>query len=80
MYKRIQGGTTMKEIFKGRWVELSNKAKDTFKLTDEEITKVEGNVEELSGLIQRKYGYNKERAEKEIQNFLNKHKKPGNKL
>jgi len=39
-------------------------------LTEDEITRLNGTREELGGLIQQKYGYQKDRIEKEIDKFL----------
>jgi len=59
-----------KDILKGHWRELKGKIKQHWgKLTDDEITRVEGKADELSGLLQKKYGLSKERAEKDIESF-----------
>jgi uncharacterized protein YjbJ (UPF0337 family) len=36
------------------------------KLTDDDLTRVDGNRDKLVGLLQERYGYAKERAEQEI--------------
>ncbi len=60
-----------KEIFKGHWHEAKGKMKQQWgDLTDDEITKVNGSYEELQGLLEQKYGYQKERSEKEIDSFM----------
>ena len=38
----------------------------------DEITKINGSYEELQGTLQKKYGYLKDEAEKEIQEFLDR--------
>jgi len=54
-----------KDIFKGKWKELKGKVKQQWgKLTDDDIAKVEGNYEELEGLLQKSYGYQKDQAKK----------------
>ena len=62
-----------KDIIKGKWHEIKGKVKQQWgKLTDDEITKMDGSYEELEGILQKKYGYHKDQAEKEIQRFLDK--------
>lgn len=62
-----------KEIIKGKWKELKGHVKQQWaELTDDDILKIEGNADELSGLLQKKYGYAKDRAEKEIDAFVEK--------
>lgn len=62
-----------KDILKGKWKELKGKVKQKWSnLTDDDLTKIEGKTEELSGILQKKYGYNKERAEHEIDEFIKK--------
>ena len=62
-----------KDIFKGHWHEIKGKLKEQWgKLTDDEIVKIEGSYEELEGILQKKYGYQKDQAKKEIQTFFDK--------
>ncbi len=59
------------DILKGKWKEIKGKVKKQWgKFTDDEITKMQGSYEELLGNIQKKYGYQKERAKKELDLFL----------
>lgn len=56
---------------KGRWNELKGKVKERWgRLTDDELTQISGKKEQLLGKIQVKYGIAKERAEKELNRFL----------
>lgn len=60
-----------KDILSGNWHQLKGKARKVWgKLTDDEVEKVGGRVEELSGLLQKRYGYGKDQAEQEIDKFL----------
>lgn len=62
-----------KDIIQGHWNELKGKVKQQWAdLTDDEITRMTGTREELSGILQKKYGYQKDRVEKEIDTFLKK--------
>ena len=42
------------------------------KLTDDELTQAQGNAEKLAGFVQERYGYAKERAREEVDQFLAK--------
>jgi uncharacterized protein YjbJ (UPF0337 family) len=62
-----------KAILKGKWTELEGKVKTQWgKLTDNDITTINGNYDQLEGKLQQLYGYKKEQANKEIASFLTK--------
>jgi uncharacterized protein YjbJ (UPF0337 family) len=55
-------------IFVGKWKQIRGQAKVWWgKLTDDDLEKVGGNYDKLTGLLQEKYGYTREQAEKEIE-------------
>lgn len=59
------------DVLKGQWKQLSGEAKKQWgKLTDDDWTAIEGDTEKLMGKIQERYGYEKARAEREIDLFL----------
>ena len=59
-----------KDVFKGKWHEFKGSVRKQWgKLTDDDVERVNGSTEELAGVIQQKYGYAKERAEKEIEQW-----------
>jgi uncharacterized protein YjbJ (UPF0337 family) len=61
-----------KDIFAGKWKELKGKTRQRWaELSDDDVENVKGQFEELSGLLQQRYGYKKERAEKDIDDFMN---------
>lgn len=66
------GGTTMNlEQIKGQWKQVKGAAKAQWgRLTDDELTQVEGNAERLVGLVQERYGYAKDQAQKEVDSFF----------
>lgn len=54
----------------GNWKQLKGKAKQQWgKLTDDELTVVEGNRDELIGKIQKHYGISKEEAELQVDSW-----------
>ena len=54
----------------GDWKEFSGKVQERWgKLTDDEMTAIAGRRDQLIGYLQQRYGYAKECAEKEIDDF-----------
>ncbi len=59
-------------MLKGKWNELKGNVKEQWgKLTDDDLTRAEGNYNQLVGAIQQRYGYEKERAEREVNEWMN---------
>jgi uncharacterized protein YjbJ (UPF0337 family) len=55
---------------KGDWKQISGKARETWgKITDDELTKIAGQREQLVGMIQTRYGVAKEEAESQVRKF-----------
>lgn len=55
---------------KGKWNQFKGDAKQKWgKLTDDDLTEVEGSRDKLIGKIQEKYGKTKEEAEQEVDNW-----------
>ena len=60
-----------KDQIQGHWNEAKGKIKQTWgNLTDNDVTKLTGKRDEIEGLLQQKYGYEKEKAKKEVDNFI----------
>jgi uncharacterized protein YjbJ (UPF0337 family) len=54
----------------GQWKQASGKIKEKWgKLTDDDITKINGKRDQLAGKIQERYGIAKDAAEKQIDEF-----------
>ena len=63
-----------KDIIQGNWKEIKGKLKQQWgDLTDDDISRMNGTRQELQGMLQKKYGYQQDRVEKEIDNFLKQH-------
>lgn len=59
------------DVLKGNWKIAKGKLKEAWgDLTDDEISKVEGNYDTLVGTIQKKYGYSREKTEESVNDFL----------
>jgi uncharacterized protein YjbJ (UPF0337 family) len=60
-----------RDIFEGKWKEMRGQVKEWWgDLTDDELDKTEGKADQLIGLVQKKYGYSRERAEQEFDRRL----------
>lgn len=56
-----------KDLFEGKWHEFKGKVKEKWgKLTDAELTEIDGKRENLVGKLQARYGLAKDKAEKEL--------------
>jgi uncharacterized protein YjbJ (UPF0337 family) len=54
----------------GNWKQFKGKFKEKWgKLTDDDLTIIEGKKDQLVGKLQERYGYVKERAQKEADDF-----------
>jgi len=59
--------TMTKLNFKGSWNELKGKLKQKYaQLTDDDLAQVNGNREQLEGILQKRYGYAKDQAKQEL--------------
>jgi uncharacterized protein YjbJ (UPF0337 family) len=57
----------------GDWKQFKGKVKEKWgKLTDDELTTIAGKRDQLAGLLQERYGYAKDQAEKELNEFSDK--------
>jgi uncharacterized protein YjbJ (UPF0337 family) len=58
------------DLVKGNWKQFTGKVKQKWgKLTDNELTLIAGKRDELIGKLQEHYGYAKDKAEKELDEF-----------
>ncbi|MBT2767570.1 CsbD family protein [Stenotrophomonas sp. ISL-67] len=59
-----------KDIISGKWTQLKGKAQAKWgDLTDDDFKVAEGNAEYLSGRLQERYGWERDRANKEVEAF-----------
>ena len=65
-----------KDIIAGKWTQMKGKVKEKWgDLTDDDIDVAEGNAQYLAGKLQEKYGWAKDRAEKEVKDFSDRWEK-----
>jgi uncharacterized protein YjbJ (UPF0337 family) len=61
-----------KEILRGKWNQVKGEVRNRWgKLTDDDVAQIQGDVEKMIGKIQERYGYSRQQAEKELDQFLN---------
>jgi uncharacterized protein YjbJ (UPF0337 family) len=59
------------DIFKGKWNQMKGKVKQQWgKFTDDDLDRIDGKRDEIVGLMQERYGYDRARAESELDNFV----------
>ena len=59
----------------GKWKQLSGELKAKWgKITEDDLTIVNGKSELIIGKLQERYGYSKEVAKKEFEDFISKSK------
>ena len=64
------------DILKGKWKQIQGEAKKWWgDLTDDELTKVDGERDKVVGLVQERYGYSKEHAETEVDRRLTEYER-----
>ena len=58
------------DIFQGKWKQIRGEARELWgDLTDDELEQINGSMDKLVGKLQEKYGYTREKAQKEADSF-----------
>ncbi|HLU02676.1 MAG TPA: CsbD family protein [Advenella sp.] len=66
-----------KDIAQGRWTQLKGVIQQTWgNLTDDDIAQINGDAQKLCGLLQETYGKSREDAQREVDDFWNRHGHP----
>ncbi len=59
------------DILEGKWRQLSGDIKRRWgKLTDDDVDIAKGDLDVLAGKLQERYGYARDRARREIEDFV----------
>ena len=59
------------DILEGKWKQLRGEIRETWGgLTDDELDQIAGKRDKLAGRLQEKYGWSKDEAERQIDDFL----------
>ena len=65
------------DVFGGLWKQLKGQVRQQWgKLTDDDIETLGGSKDEVIGKIQERYGWEREKAEMEVNDFFNRHSSP----
>mgnify|MGYP002721479348 FL=1 len=58
------------DIIEGKWKQLKGATKVKWgELTDDELDQIDGNKDKLAGKLQEKYGWTKDEADREIDEY-----------
>lgn len=62
------------DVLAGKWKQLKGDIKSQWgKFTDDDLAVVEGQRDKLVGLVQERYGYARQQAEREVDQFLQRY-------
>jgi len=68
------------DILEGKWKQVRGQVKQQWgRLTDNQLDRIQGRSEELVGLLQESYGYTQAHAQEEVDNFVRRMDKTGDK-
>ena len=63
------------DILKGKWRQIKGEVKSRWgKLTDDDVDVVAGDAEKLIGRVQERYGYQRDEAKREVDDFFTTNK------
>jgi uncharacterized protein YjbJ (UPF0337 family) len=63
------------DILKGKWRQIKGEVKSRWgKLTDDDMDVVAGDAEKLVGRVQERYGYQRDQAQREVDDFVSTNK------
>ncbi len=58
------------DIFQGQWKQMKGRMKEKWgRLTDSDWSQIEGRRDQFIGKLQERYGYSKEQAERELEEW-----------
>ena len=62
------------DVLRGKWTQLKGEIKSQWgKLTDDDLDRIEGDSEKLIGKIQERYGYARDQAKREVDDYFKRH-------
>ena len=67
--------TFNQDVLAGKWKQARGKVKQWWgKLTDNDLDRIGGQIDQLVGTVQERYGYTREQAEGEVAKFMEQFK------
>lgn len=62
------------DIIHGKWDQVKGSVKETWgELTDDEITQIAGNRDQMAGKLQERYGWTKTEVDEKMNDFVRRH-------
>jgi uncharacterized protein YjbJ (UPF0337 family) len=62
------------DVIKGKWTQLKGDARVQWgKLTDNDWDQINGQREKLTGILQERYGWERQEAERRVDEFFERH-------
>ena len=59
------------DVLAGKWKQARGKIRQWWgKVTDDDLERISGRVDQLVGVVQERYGYTREQAEKDVETFM----------
>jgi uncharacterized protein YjbJ (UPF0337 family) len=59
------------EILKGKWLHVKGDVRGWWgRMTEDDVDQIQGDAERFVGKLQERYGYGREQAERELNDFL----------
>lgn len=58
-------------ILHGKWKQIRGGFKKQWgKLTDDDLKRIQGSLDQITGILEQRYGYSKDRAERELEHYV----------
>ncbi len=65
------------DILKGQWKQMRGQIKEWWgNLTDDDLDRINGQRDQLIGMLQKRYGYDKDQATRELDDHLARLEQP----
>jgi uncharacterized protein YjbJ (UPF0337 family) len=59
------------DVLAGKWKQARGKIRQWWgKVTDDDLERISGRLDQLVGVVQERYGYTREQAEKDVETFM----------
>jgi uncharacterized protein YjbJ (UPF0337 family) len=70
-FKSMKETIMNRDILTGKWLQVRGQVKQNWgKFTDNDLDRISGRYDEIVGLLQERYGYARDKAEKEVTHFI----------
>jgi uncharacterized protein YjbJ (UPF0337 family) len=67
-----------KDILRGKWTQVKGSIRSKWgEITNDDLDMIQGDAEKFIGVLQERYGYARDKAEREIEEFLGRTQRTG---